>query len=213
MRIRSNLLIGTVLVLFATPAVAQSNNEDFWKDKWFWGGQAGGFLYSAGGTQEAGVGVGGHWFITAGHSALNFAFDQLILTGSSVQLANGRQVDFSDAQRIQATVYATPSTGDLQLYLGGGFAIQHITDAAPVGTFNSQSELDATVDQIERLATKAFVVLGGGVQWRWFKRWVIFAQYQLLPSTDDFLITSAQHSIQGGLRIALTSANEMAATR
>ena len=208
---RTSSFVSFAIVLggfIATPAEAQSN-EQFWRNTWFWGAQGGVFLYSAGGSQEVGAGFGGHWFITQNRTALNLSFDQLILSNSQTNLASGRAVDFNRAQRLSATVYAMPNSGALQVYLGGGFAIQHVTNSLAQGPFATTSEQTSVNNQVEQLATKAFLILGGGIQWRWLNKLVLFGQYQFQPSTGDFLITSGQHAIQGGLRYALTGSKEV----
>ena len=207
MRIRTKVFTATVVGVFAAaPADAQSNDQ-FWRDTWFWGAQAGTMIFQAGGQTEVGLAVGGHWFITAGRSALNLAFDQLIFTSSQTTIG-AQPVDFSRAQRISATVYAMPSTTGIQVYVGGGFALEHVTNSTPTGTFPTPQQQSAFLDQVDEEATKAFAILGGGVQWRWLSNWVVFAQYQFQPSTNDFLIGSAQHAIQGGIRYALTGSKE-----
>lgn len=208
-RTRLLLALGVTLVV-TTPALAQDDN--FWQNKWFWGAQGGSYLFKVGGATEAAASVGGHWFVTAGRSALFLGFDQLFITSAMTTLSTGRQVGFDRAQRIQASVYAMPSVSNLHIFLGGGFAIQHITDAEPMGTFATPTELATAQNQVDDLATKAFAVLGGGVQWRWQNRWAVFGQYQYMPASDDFLITSAQHNVFGGLRFSLTTSKEQIST-
>ncbi len=138
-------------------------------------------------------------------SALYLAFDQLFLTAvPSQQLNTGQTVSFSSGQRLQATVYAVPTDGKLQVFLGGGFAIHRITDAV------STSGLDAAV--VEDAATKAFLVLSGGAQLRFLNRWALFGQYQFMPASDDFVSRSQQQSINFGLRYQLTHAEEIVST-
>jgi len=207
MRIRNKVFAATIVGAFAAaPADAQSNDQ-FWRETWFWGVQAGAMVFQAGGTTEAGMAIGGHWFITAGRSALNLAFDQLFFTSSQTSIG-AQPVTFSRAQRVSATVYAMPSTTGLQVYLGGGFALEHVTNSSAPGTFPTPQQQTAFLEQVDAVATKAFAILGGGVQWRWAGKWVVFGQYQFQPSTNDFLIGSAQHVIQGGFRYGLTGSKE-----
>jgi hypothetical protein len=207
---RTRLLVAMGLALAVT-APAQAQDDNFWQNKWFWGAQGGSYLFKVGGSTEAAASVGGHWFVTAGRSALYLGFDQLFITSATTTLSTGRQVGFDQAQRIQASVYAMPSVSNLHIFLGGGFAIQHITDAEPMGTFATPSELVIAQNQIDDLSTKAFAVLGGGVQWHWLDRWAVFGQYQYMPASDDFLISSAQHTVFGGVRFALTTSKEAVA--
>ncbi len=206
MRNRSGIfLVALLLAAQTVPATAQDRS---WQKKWYWGAQGGAYLFSAGGDQT-GYSAGGHWFITAGRSALYLAFDQLFFDNViSTAISTGQAVTFNSGQRLQATVYAVPTDGKLQVFLGGGFAIHRITDAAPVGTFTS---LD--LSDVESAATKAFLILSGGIQGRFLERWALFGQYQFMPASNDFVIRSQQHSFNVGLRYALTHSEEVVSTQ
>ncbi len=206
MRYRHGMLLAALLLAAATsPATAQDRS---WQNKWYWGAQGGAYLFSANGSQ-VGFSAGGHWFITAGRSALYLAFDQLFFDQvTNLQINTGQSVNFSSGQRIQATVYAVPTDGTLQVFLGGGFAIHLITDAVP------QAPLNGAVDraQVSGAASKAFMVLSGGAQLRFLNRWALFGQYQFMPASDDFVIRSQQHVLNFGLRYQLTHAQEAVTT-
>ena len=206
MRNRSGIfLVALLLAAQTVPATAQDQS---WQKKWYWGAQGGTYLFSAGGNQT-GFSAGGHWFITAGRSALYLAFDQLFFDNvTNVPISTGQLVEFTSGQRLQATVYAIPTDGKLQVFLGGGFAIHRITDAAPVAPFTS---LD--LSDVESAATKAFLVLSGGIQARFLKRWALFGQYQFMPASNDFVIRSQQHAFNIGLRYALTHSEEIVSTQ
>lgn len=207
MRNRSGIfLVALLLAAQTVPATAQDRS---WQKKWYWGAQGGAYLFSAGGNQT-GYSAGGHWFITAGRSALYLAFDQLFFDNAInvPNISTGQSVQFQSVQRLQATVYAVPTDGRLQVFLGGGFAIHRITDAQPLPPFTSRLDLR----EVESAATKAFLVLSGGVQARFLRRWALFGQYQFMPASDDFVIRSQQHSFNVGLRYALTHAEEIVST-
>ena len=206
MRYRHGILLAALILAAQTiPAAAQDRS---WQKKWYWGAQGGAYLFSAGGSQ-VGFSAGGHWFITAGRSALYLAFDQLYFSAiPQQQLNTGQLVNFGSGQRIQATVYAVPTDGKLQVFLGGGFAIHRITDAAPNPPFTSGLDLAAA----EAAATKAFLVLSAGIQSRFLNRWALFGQYQFMPASDDFIIRSQQHVVNFGLRYQLTHAEEAVTT-
>ena len=206
MRYRHGILLATLLLAAQTiPAAAQDRS---WQKKWSWGAQGGAYLFSAGGNQ-VGYSAGGHWWITAGRSALYLAFDQLFFDEvTTLQINTGQQVSFSTGQRIQATVYAVPTDGKLQVFLGGGFAIHLITDAQPLAPFNSGLDFAA----VESAATEAFLVLSGGLQARFLNRWALFGQYQYMPPSDGFIIRSQQHVFNVGLRYQLTHAEEIVST-
>ncbi len=205
MRNRSGIfLVALLLAAQTVPATAQDRS---WQKKWYWGAQGGAYLFSAGGNQT-GYSAGGHWFITAGRSALYLAFDQLFFDNvTNLTISTGQAVNFGSGQRLQATVYAVPTDGKLQVFLGGGFAIHRITDAEPVAPFTNADQID-----VESAATKAFLVLSGGVQGRFTKRWALFGQYQFMPASNDFVIRSQQHVFNIGLRYALTQSEEIVST-
>jgi len=206
MRNRSGIfLVALLLAAQTVPATAQDRS---WQKKWYWGAQGGAYLFKAGGNQT-GYSAGGHWFITAGRSALYLAFDQLFFDNViSTAISTGQVVNFDSGQRLQATVYAVPTDGKLQVFLGGGFAIHRITNAEPVGQFTSADQID-----VENAATKAFLVLSGGIQARFLERWALFGQYQFMPASNDFVIRSQQHSFNVGLRYALTHSEEIVSTQ
>jgi len=199
-------LVALLLAAQTVPATAQDRS---WQKKWYWGAQGGAYLFKAGGGDQTGFSAGGHWFITAGRSALYLAFDQLFFDNvTNVQISTGQSVSFTSGQRLQATVYAVPTDGKLQVFLGGGFAIHRITDAQPATPF---STLDLSA--VESAATKAFLVLSGGIQARFLERWALFGQYQFMPASNDFVISSQQHAVNVGLRYALTHAEEIVSTQ
>ena len=206
-----------LLGLATTPASAQ---DDSWKNKWYWGAQAGGFLYSTPTVNDqVAFDIGGHWLITRERVALNIAVDQLFFednTTSSIPdgtaASGSRIVTFSKGRRVQAELYAIPTSGRIQVMLGGGFAIHQITDAAAQGTFTSLAQQNAVARIVAEQDTKAFVVFSGGAQYR-FGRFAAFAKYQFMPQADDFLISSETHALTGGLRYALTSSSEEISTK
>jgi hypothetical protein len=211
---RSALLAAVVLVL-AVPTRASAQVDTSWRNKWFWGGQGGATIYDAPTGTELAISAGGHWLITTGASALYFAFDQTFYsiegTGSAI-LADGRTVTFDNGQRIQASIFAVPGGDRFNLLLGAGFVIQRVTDPVAGGAFASLQEQLIVQEQIDELATKAFLALSGGFQLRFLPRWAIFGQYQYTPSVDDFLISSAQHTFDAGLRFMVTHSKEAVST-
>ncbi len=210
------LAIGTFL---STEAAAQVNSE-LWKDKWYWGAQSGVFVFSTP-TQstEAALDVGGHWLITRDRVAMHLAVDQLFFSDGTTSAvadrfdASGvRTVSFSSGRRLQGELYAIPNDGNPQVFAGGGLAIQQVTDAEPVGTFTSQQQADAVNAIIDEVSTKAFFVFTAGAQLH-SGRWAIYGKYQFMPEGRDFLITSEQHAITGGVRYALGSSGADITTR
>jgi len=210
--------LGLALVTLAGSATAQ---EDAWQHRWFWGAQGGLMRFqtpTASGWQDA-LTVGGHWLITSTHSALYAAFDHVIFedsTNSAVIDASSatgiRNIDFKNGRRIQALLYIFPTDGFIQPYLGGGFGINQLTDASPVGTFNTSQELENILRVIDETSTKAFPIFSGGLQLR-FSRLAVFAQAQYMPLGRNYLISSAQYVGSVGLRYAVTGSREEVTTR
>ncbi len=201
---RSAFLVVALLAGVTTSAVAQDRS---WQNKWYWGTQGGIQAFSLGGGRVAGM-AGGHWFITAGRSALYLAFDQQFMQNLTQTIQTGQTATFRRGQRFQATVYAVPNDNKFQLMLGGGFAISRITDARLTGVLTSV--LDGR--QLDDAATKAFLVLSGGWQYRAGQRWAIFGQYQYMPGSSDYVIRSAQHTFTLGIRYAATHSEEVVTT-
>lgn len=215
MRRLSGFIFAVVFLgLFTTSAAAQ---DDEWQNKWYWGAQAGAYLYSTP-TQSnnSAFEVGGHWLITAERIGLHMGLAQVFFGDNATSAVadgtlTGRTVSFTSGRRLQAEVYAFPMTGPLQVYAGGGFLINYVSDAIPEGTFASAQAEQAALRAIDEVSTKAFFTVSAGTQWR-FGRWAVFGTYQFVPEGRNFLISSTQHAITGGLRYALAAANQHVTT-
>lgn len=214
------LLAGLSLTAFAPePAAAQ---EEFWQKKWFWGAQGGVFAHfvPTDSSRKIALLAGGHWLITGKRSALLFSFDHVLFPDSSASIVADpavvgglRSVDFTTGRRIQAIVYAIPTDAFIQPMLGGGFAIQQITDATPRGPFNSLAEQTNAEALVANQDTKAFAIMSLGVQMRLMRRWAIYGNYQFVPGGRNFLLTGEQHALTVGIRYALTTAAEDVTTQ
>ena len=211
-RLSGVTLAVVILGSHVSPGVAQ---DDTWQNKWYWGAQAGAYIYSTPSqSSQAALEVGAHWLITARQVGLYIGLDQVFFGSTATSAiadasATGglRTVDFTSGRRVQAELYAFPMSGTLQVYGGGGFAVNMVTDALPQGTFASSQQEQAALRQLDAVTTKAFFVLSGGAQWR-MGRWAVFATYHLMPEAREFLISSEQHVIRGGIRYALTAASQ-----
>ena len=205
MRIRRLVLVGPLLLAGITSSASAQDLS--WQNQWYWGVQGGAHLYSLSGGRVAPT-AGAHWFITAGRSALYLAYEQQFMQNLPQTIRTGQSVTFGAGQRFQASVYAVPSDSKLQVMLGGGFAINRITDAQLAGVLTSA--LDER--QLDDAATKAFLILSGGWQYRTSLRTAIFGLYQYMPGSNDFVIRSAQHSFSLGIRYAVTHSQEVVST-
>jgi hypothetical protein len=215
MRRLSGFLVAVVFLGFiTTPAAAQ---DDEWQNKWYWGVQAGAFLFSTPTmSNEMAIEVGGHWLITAERVGLHIAYSEVLFDDNTTSAipdgtATGLLVNLSTGRRLQAELYAYPMLGPLQLFAGGGFHIHYLPNAQPVGTFASSQAEQTALQAIDAASTKAFFVFTGGLQWR-LGRWALSGTYQFIPSARDFLLTGTQNSIALGLRYALVEASESITT-
>jgi hypothetical protein len=215
MRRHQWITVSLAALSFATPALGQA---DAWQRKWYWGAEVGIYSYKDAltSTRKFVPSVGGHWMITGRRSALMIAFDQVLFKdstqsavadASAVTTGGIRLVNFTTLRRIQAEIFAVPMDGPLQVMLGGGFTIHQITNAQPLGPFGSLQESQNASNVVSDAATKAYVVYAVGAQYR-ISRLAVFAIYNYMPSTNDFLITSDSHTLTAGIRYSLTSAHE-----
>jgi hypothetical protein len=202
---RGILVFGAVLLAGVTTTAAAQDRS--WQNKWYWGTQGGVHAFTLGGGQLAAT-AGGHWLITAGRSALYVAYDKQFMPTLTQTIGTGQTATFDSGQRFQAIVYAVPNDNKLQVMLGGGFAISRITGAQLTGAFTTV--LDGL--DLDDASTKALLVLSAGWQYRPGQRWAIFGQYQFMPGSRDFVIRSAQHSFNLGIRFAVTHSEEVVST-
>lgn len=212
----------TVGLALATLAGAGQAQEDAWQHRWFWGAQAGIMRFKtccATTRWQDAITAGGHWLITSTHSALYAAFDQVIFKDATTAAivdpstpSQTRDVQFTSGRRIQALLFVFPTNGYIQPYLGGGFGIHQLTNATPVGTFNTLTEQENALRVVDEASTKAFPIFAGGFQLR-FGRLALFGQGQYMPMGRDYLISSGQYVASAGLRYAVTSSREEVTTR
>lgn len=212
------------LVILAPGVSAQDASDNAWTDRWIWGGQTGLYFFQSRdaltgeGKWDAALEVGGHWLITRDRVGLHLGFDQIFFPGgttsvvpNSLSPSGGNVVEFQNAQRIQASLYALPMRGQFQLLIGGGLAIHKISDAEPTDA-QTPLELNGAFNAIAEFDTKAFPIISGGAQWG-LGRWALFGNYQFMPGTDAFLISSDQHAVTGGLRYSLVGSSQEMGTR
>jgi hypothetical protein len=214
--------VSTFALALVTLAGSAAAQEDDWQHRWFWGAQAGIMQFKTAsiatptsGWQNA-ITVGGHWLITSTHSALYAAFDHVIFDTTFAAVQEGqsgfRDIQFTSGRRIQALLFVFPSGGLIQPYFGGGFGINQLTDASPVGLFNTPQEEEIMLRIVDETSTKAFPIFSGGLQLR-FGRMALFGQAQYMPLGRNYLISSAQYVGSVGLRYAVTGSREEVTTR
>ena len=206
--------------LLTSSALAQA---DAWQHKWYWGAQAGylEFKTPTSNTWQQAFTTGGHWFITGRRSALFVAYDQVFFKDATTSAiidptnpSTTQTLGFNRGRRIQAHLYVVPVDGWIQPHLGGGFAINQITNATPqnLTSITTSGQLQAILQTISLTTTKAFPVFSGGMQLR-FGSLALFGQYQFMPAPSDYLIDSGQHVFSIGFRYAVTGSREDVSAR
>ncbi|MDH5642914.1 MAG: porin family protein [Gemmatimonadota bacterium] len=212
MKVRVGIFAGAIfLALSAQGAQAQ---DETWQNQWYWGVQGGGLSFKET-NQEFGALVGVHWFVTAARSALYFSFDKGLFSNTSAT-SDLMQVTgtFSRFQRLQALVYVIPNNAFIQPLLGGGFAINQITNPEIVLTGTETAEQLLLLNALfESATTRASFVFSAGLQIRFGPKMAIFGQYQFMPAAKRFLIDSEQHALSAGIRYAFSGAKEAIGTQ
>jgi hypothetical protein len=210
MRIVSGISLAAVLLAVGVQTAAAQ--AQLGEDRWYWGVEGGAVMFKQTKTDKwrGGPTVGVNWFITKGQVALFAAFDELILPSyTTTSIANASSatgftaVTFDRAQRLSAMLFAMPGHGPLRLNLGGGFAIDNITNAATTAT---GAELQAATQAIDQLRAAAFFTADVGFQYR-SSRMMLYVDYRYMPSSVNYLIPSAQHALVGGIRYAFTASH------
>ena len=223
MKPMSGLALCALLVaplIAARPAAAQVINDRSYR--WYWGAQAGGFLYQ---TNAQGYAFdpmfGGHWLITAKRTALYiggeqafFLSDAISSVGDPNSATGVRDATFSQVRRLFFGLLAFPLQKRIEPYLGGGFAIVTVQNAvvdcsnttpnSQCATANDVVSAQSFVDDASSTATAWFM---GGVQINMGKL-AVYGQYMLTSASQNFLLSGSTHSIQGGIRYALGSSKE-----
>ena len=213
-------LSALVVALVARPAAAQESTDRH--HRWYWGAQAGGFLYqtNAQGYYFDPV-IGAHWLITGKRSALYIGAEQVFfltegraVVGDRNSATGLREATFSQVRRLFAGVLAFPLQKRIEPFVGGGFAIMTVQDPtvdcsgntpnSQCASLNDQVAAQAAVDDA---GSKGFAWIMGGVQINMGKL-AVYGHYMLTSAAQGFLISGTTHSIQGGIRYSLGTSKE-----
>jgi hypothetical protein len=208
------MLLGVAMVCAAAPVSAQNQP---WVDQWFWGAQGGIQRFrtpEASASWETGYTFGAHWLITGRRMGLYMAYDHILYDNalsvvSDPTAATGtRTVQFDNGRYIQADLIAMPLRGPLQITIGAGFTIHNISDAAVQGTFATPDDQALAQQIVENYATRAFFNLMSSIQFMLGPRAAVYVSYEFLPASDDFLLSSEQHTFGAGIRYSFGSRRE-----
>ncbi len=209
------------LATAAVPALALAQSASGFDNGWFWGAKGGITQFDAIDTQTGGfrtvsaTTVGGEWLITRRRGGLYMSvehafFDELSAVFDPSAPGAARPVDISDMRRYHLGVLAYPvNWAGARPYLGVGYAVNVIQEAAPRGTFTTQSAMDSVFTRVDRQSTRAAFVVTAGIQAH-MGRWALFAQAATMPTRDNFLINGSSNTFmfEGGLRFRISDAIE-----
>jgi hypothetical protein len=209
-----------VAMLAAVPTIASAQRASSFDNGWFWGAKGGITQFDAidnatGGFKTVNATtVGGEWLITRTRGALMMSveqafFDEVSAVFDPTFAGSARPVDISDLRRYHVGLMAYPITwAGTRPYLGVGFAVNVIQNAAPRGTFNTVGAMDSVFNRVDRQSTRASFVLTAGLQAHLGSRWAIFGQATTMPTRDNFLINGSSNTFmfEGGLRFRVSNA-------
>lgn len=210
----SGMLLGVAMLCATAPVSAQ---DAPWVDQWFWGAQAGVHRFrtpEGSASWETGYTFGAHWFITGHRMGLLMSYDHILYDDALSVISDPtsgtgtRTVQFDNGRYIQADLIAMPLRGNLQVMLGAGLTIHNISDATVQGTFATPDDQAFSQSLVESAATRAFFNIMGGVQFMLGRRAAVYISYEFVPSTDNFLLGSEQHTFGGGLRYSFGGRKE-----
>ena len=186
-----------------------------WQHKWYWGGQAGIFVFRTNFDSYAFEPTfGGHWLITGKRTALYASYEQslfinprrvtIIEPSGAVSPGN---VQFNNLRRIMVGVLAFPAQLRVEPFVGGGFAIMEALNVQVNCSSCTGSDLGQLQDEADNAATKAFFWWMGGVDIKQ-GRLALYGHYVLTSAAASFLIQGVTHTFQGGIRYSFGSAKE-----
>jgi len=101
-----------------------------------------------------------------------------------------------------------PLKGAIQFILGAGVTIHTITDASVQGTFGTPADQAYSQNLVEDAANRAFFNIMASLQLMLGRRAAVYASYEFVPSTKNFLLSSEQHTFGAGLRYSFGSRKE-----
>jgi hypothetical protein len=190
--------------------------ETDWQHKWYWGGEAGIFVFRTNfDSYSFEPTFGGHWLITGKRTALYTSVEQSIFISprhaTIVEPSGGvnpGNVQFNNLRRIMVGVLAFPAQLRIEPFAGGGFAIMEALNiTTSCATCSGPGDVATLQAAAENAGTKAFFWWMGGLDIKQ-GRLALYGQYILTSAAASFLIQGTTHTFQGGLRYSLGSSKE-----
>jgi hypothetical protein len=161
------------------------------------------------------VTIGAHVHVASHHAALTLAYDEAFRDNNQSQMLdpsapNGvRNVAFNNIGRISASIMAVPLDSHFQPYVGVGFGILLTVKNYPDLTgLTTGEEVAAAQDLANSAASYGYGAMVLGVQ---FKAGpvMVFGEGQISSAPGiGKLLTGANYTLVGGIRISLGSAHE-----
>jgi len=188
----------------AAPLAAQV--QEAWQNQWFWGAKGGLLSYSRPSGKSNVPQAGGEWLITARRTALYIAYSTTFKKdGDTFTSSTGTSVPavFDAMQRIQVAILVFPWNGYLQPYVGGGFVLETLSNAA----VNSTTPTTVQTTYVSDHSSGGFILAMAGLQLRVGKL-AVFGQAQFSPQGRDFMLPSGSTSLEVGLRYAFLGSRE-----
>ncbi|MFI5210401.1 MAG: hypothetical protein ACHQ2E_08155 [Gemmatimonadales bacterium] len=215
MRLLSRSLLAVLPVLLASTGQASAQKQSD-GTRWYFGPQVGVMVFktpiqSATSAITAGVQV----HVSAHHTALTLAYDEAFRDNNQSQMLDPtapsgvRNVAFNNVGRISASITAVPLDSHFQPYIGVGFGILLTVKNYPDLTgLTTGGEVAAAQDLANSAGSYGYGALVLGVQ---FKAGpvMVFGEGQVSSSPGiGKLLTGANYTLIGGIRISLGSAHE-----
>src|SRR5262249_6291828 len=159
--------------------------------------------------------VGGEWFITRTHVALDVSIEQSFFNDQAgvfdpTVSGAARPDDIKDCRVYQASARSLLGTPDaLRPYAGLGMALNVIQNATPVGQFTSGQSMTSVFDKVNKFSSRASVIFTGGAHYQ-LGNAAIFGQVNAMPTRSNFLINGAGYTFafQRGVRYNVAIAIE-----
>ena len=213
-RTRLRLFAAVPLFLCLAATTARAQQEQLFRNSWFWGLHAGATSIGTPSSPTTSAGtIGAEWMITRTDGGVYASYDQANFTRTTdvadPTASNGtRRVAVRDLRTASLGAVAFPwHSGGFRPYAGLGYALSIVGDASvQPDSANTQvpSGIARTIDDAR---SRASIFGMAGAQWQ-IRRTAIFAQASFIPSNDKFLITKPLTTIVAGIRYNFGSALE-----
>jgi hypothetical protein len=215
------IAVATVVAgVVAVPTSAIAQNGRGFTDAWFWGLKAGGMTFADSGRAYKQAPLAGiEWLITRTKGGLYISAGQTFLTATALTLRDPtapvdsgyRSIRLNNLRRLDVAMMGFPGEHiRFHPYVGIGFSLNEIGNAAPSGPFATSEQLSYANQVIQDAKVKFSPLFIGGAQWR--MRWSsVFGQLSISPAQKDFLLYNGRpfnFTYEVGLRYNVGSSIE-----